>query len=239
MIEGIIKDRKVAGNDYLLTIELSREMDKSEPGQFVMLKLGIEPILAKPFSILDHSGSRLRLYIKQVGRLTTLLKEAPIGSKVLVRGPYGVPYINKINLSKKYILVGGGTGAAPLMYFAKKYPHLVFDQIYGFSNSEIRTLFPGYPINISKETGKHTVDIAKEIYENNKDKNLGIIACGPKGMLKKIASIFGNVAYISLEENMGCGIGVCEGCPVKTKDGIKFVCKDGPLFNASEVIWEW
>lgn len=239
MIEGVIKDRKIVGKEYLLTIELSKDIDESEPGQFVMLKLGIEPVLAKPFSILDHSGSSLTLFIKQVGRLTSLLKEVPIGSKVLVRGPYGIPYINKIDTSRKYILAGGGTGAAPLMYFAKKYPDLVFDQIYGFSNSGLKTLFPNYPINISKETGKHTVDIVREIYENNKSKNLGIIACGPEGMLKKIASIFGNVAYVSLEENMGCGIGVCEGCPVKTKDGIKFVCKDGPLFNASEVIWGW
>jgi len=239
MIEGIIKDRKIAGGDYVLTIELLENLDESEPGQFVMLKLGIEPILAKPFSILDHLNSRLTLHIKQVGRLTTLLKEAPIGSKILIRGPYGVPYINKIDTSRKYILVGGGTGAAPLMYFAKRYPELVFDQIYGFSNSEIKTLFPNHPINISKETGRHTVDIAKDIYDNNKDKNLGIISCGPKGMLKKIALLFGNAAYVSLEENMGCGIGICKGCPVKTKDGIKFVCKDGPLFNASEVVWEW
>jgi dihydroorotate dehydrogenase electron transfer subunit len=43
-------------------------------------------------------------------------------------------------------------------------------------------------------------------------------------------------SYVSLEENMGCGIGMCKGCPVKTINGIKMVCKDGPLFKLSEVI---
>ena len=68
-----------------------------------------------------------------------------------------------------------------------------------------------------------------------------IYACGPKGMLKataKIAQQNGIPLQVCLEEYMACGIGVCLGCAVKTKNGYKMVCRDGPVFEASDIIWE-
>jgi dihydroorotate dehydrogenase electron transfer subunit len=44
-------------------------------------------------------------------------------------------------------------------------------------------------------------------------------------------------AQISLEEHMACGTGICFGCAVKTEYGYKRVCKEGPVFNADEIIW--
>ena len=43
---------------------------------------------------------------------------------------------------------------------------------------------------------------------------------------------------ISLEVRMGCGLGVCYGCTVKTRSGLKQVCQDGPIFNLDDVLWE-
>ena len=60
-------------------------------------------------------------------------------------------------------------------------------------------------------------------------------------MLKEISRISKNYkipAQISLEEHMACGIGACLGCVVKTNEGLKRVCKDGPVFNAEEIIWQ-
>lgn len=68
-----------------------------------------------------------------------------------------------------------------------------------------------------------------------------IYACGPKEMLKataKIAQEYEIPLQVSLEEYMACGIGVCLGCAVKTKSGYKMVCKDGPVFEANEIIWK-
>jgi len=59
-------------------------------------------------------------------------------------------------------------------------------------------------------------------------------------MLKQIAIIsqhYNIPAQISLEEHMACGIGACLGCAVNTKNGYKLVCKEGPVFNAEEIIW--
>ena len=67
-----------------------------------------------------------------------------------------------------------------------------------------------------------------------------IYACGPKPMLKKVAEISrakGIPCQVSLEENMGCGIGVCLGCVVKTKKGYKRICRDGPVFDVEEIEW--
>ena len=68
-----------------------------------------------------------------------------------------------------------------------------------------------------------------------------IYACGPKPMLKKIAEIsqrYKISAQVSMEESMACGVGACYGCPVRTKDGYKLICKDGPVFDANDIVWE-
>jgi len=77
-----------------------------------------------------------------------------------------------------------------------------------------------------------------------------IYACGPNIMLKEVARIAHThkiPCQVSLEEYMACGVGVCLGCPVKirtpyavrrTQYEYKMVCKDGPVFNAEEIVWE-
>lgn len=68
-----------------------------------------------------------------------------------------------------------------------------------------------------------------------------IYSCGPQPMLKEISRIsrqYNIPAQISLEEHMACGIGACLGCAVNTKEGYKRVCKEGPVFNTSEIIWQ-
>ncbi|MCK4462894.1 MAG: dihydroorotate dehydrogenase electron transfer subunit, partial [Candidatus Omnitrophica bacterium] len=67
-----------------------------------------------------------------------------------------------------------------------------------------------------------------------------IYACGPKPMLKtvaKIANKYRLACQISMEEYMGCGTGICMGCSVKTLSGNRLVCKDGPIFDAKEIVW--
>jgi len=59
-------------------------------------------------------------------------------------------------------------------------------------------------------------------------------------MLKAVADManeYALAAQLSLEEHMSCGIGACLGCVVKTKGGLKRVCKEGPVFAAKELAW--
>jgi dihydroorotate dehydrogenase electron transfer subunit len=43
---------------------------------------------------------------------------------------------------------------------------------------------------------------------------------------------------VSLETRMGCGVGVCYSCTVKTAYGLKQTCKDGPVFDMNDVLWD-
>lgn len=70
---------------------------------------------------------------------------------------------------------------------------------------------------------------------------VGLYVCGPSGMLKAVAAItkyYAIQAQGSFEERMGCGVGACLGCAIKTKNGYKRVCKDGPVFDLEEIAWE-
>lgn len=75
-------------------------------------------------------------------------------------------------------------------------------------------------------------------------KNTQLFACGPSPMLRALARLSSRYhlpAQVSLEARMACGLGVCRGCVVRVKDKkayYKRVCKDGPVFDLSEVIWE-
>ncbi|HEY1405292.1 MAG TPA: dihydroorotate dehydrogenase, partial [Spirochaetota bacterium] len=61
-----------------------------------------------------------------------------------------------------------------------------------------------------------------------------VYACGPKPMLKNLAPIVeksGVRCEVSLENYFGCGTGICYGCTIRTKEGNRRVCADGPVFD--------
>ncbi len=67
-----------------------------------------------------------------------------------------------------------------------------------------------------------------------------LYACGPKPMLRSLSFLVKKYkieGYIALEENMACGFGACLGCVVKTGEGNKRVCKEGPVFSTEEIVW--
>jgi dihydroorotate dehydrogenase electron transfer subunit len=70
---------------------------------------------------------------------------------------------------------------------------------------------------------------------------VGLYACGPIGMLASVAKISRqhNIqAQGSFEERMCCGVGACLGCVIKTRRGYERVCKEGPVFELSDIVWD-
>ena len=61
-------------------------------------------------------------------------------------------------------------------------------------------------------------------------------ACGPLPMIKAILRTIGTNGQISMEERMGCGVGICVGCTIETREGFKRVCKEGPVFLAEDLV---
>lgn len=80
--------------------------------------------------------------------------------------------------------------------------------------------------------GKHDAQCAEE------DRFTYFYACGPMPMLRALCAATTTDGEISMEERMGCGFGICVGCTTKTKSGQKRVCKEGPVFKKSEVIFD-
>ena len=77
-----------------------------------------------------------------------------------------------------------------------------------------------------------------EFYSNLADQ---IFACGPLPMYKTMArmpELKNKPVQVSLEARMGCGLGICYGCTIKTTTGLKQVCRDGPVFDLDDIVWD-
>lgn len=232
---GVIVEARRGGGYVRLRVELAAGLSAPQPGQFLMIRFPWGPALPRPFSTLSAKDGGIELLIKEDGLLREALAAAPSGAIVEVRGPYGVPYADRIDRDRQYVLVGGGSGVAPLLHFADSYPGLVAAMALGFRTSGARRLLPEADIAAEEETAETAEDRLRAVWRDG----LGVIACGPEPLLAKVARAQrGNpAAYVSLETRLGCGFGSCLGCSIPTPAGLRRVCCDGPLFACSEVPW--
>ena len=233
MINGRVILKELSGEYCLLKVKINEKFNIL-PGQFVMLSHPLKKEVSKPFSVMDFEDGVFTFLVKVIGKFSKLLSDLKKEDILTIKGPLGTPYIDKINLNKRYFLLGGGCGAVSLIYFKKVYPKLVEDELYGFKTSSIKKIFNHEKLFIDEENG-NPLDKVDTLLKKDTD----ILFCGSKGMQKAVKKRYKEKKiYMSLEENMGCGEGMCKGCPVMTKTGIKMVCKDGPLFDVEEVL-EW
>ncbi|MFC2079051.1 dihydroorotate dehydrogenase [Candidatus Bipolaricaulota bacterium] len=204
-------------------------------GQFVLVRYSEDPCLPRAFSVMSGSDIGLELFIKTEGRVRVKFATAPMGTVFEVRGPYGTPYADKISLDRKYVLVGGGSGAAPLLHFRKRYPDHVAGEVYGFRSEDARDLLSEVELTAESTTGLRAHDQLQSIWRPE----LGILACGPEPMLRLLAQHYSDQpdVYVSLEARIGCGIGTCLGCSIQTTAGMQRICKEGPLFPIGELPW--
>jgi len=216
------------------------------PGQFYLLRASetLDPLLRRPFSILMWDDTHLEFLIRLKGRGTHLLRNMRVGDRIDVLGPLGNGYPDPLK-DETPILVAGGVGIAsvfPLLHAGTRL-------FYGAMNSAELYLLD----DIKKLTGNIFIctDDGSKGFKGNAVERLieslddlavakpTIYACGPEGMiaaLLKFLSERGIPGYISFEERMACGIGACLGCVIKTVQGYKRVCKEGPVFNVREIV---
>lgn len=204
-------------------------------GQFVLVRYSDDPCLPRAFSVMSGSDLGLELFIKTKGRVREKFATAPMGTVFEVRGPYGTPYAEKISLDRKYVLVGGGSGAAPLLHFRKRYPNHVAGEVYGFRTEDACDLLSEVELTVESTTGLQAHERLQAIWRPG----LGILACGPEPMLRLLAQQYRDQpdVYVSLEARIGCGIGTCLGCSIRTSAGMQRICKEGPLFPIGELPW--
>jgi len=177
----------------------------------------------------------LEFFVKSEGRVREKLSTAPIGTPFEVRGPYGVPYDSVASRERPYVLVAGGSGVAPMLFFAATFPERVETSVYGFRTADACDLLPNVPLVIEEVTGQQAVDRLRAVWQQG----LGILACGPEPMLRILARDYAGEpdVYVSLEARIGCGIGTCLGCRIETSEGPKRICVEGPLFPLEALPW--
>jgi dihydroorotate dehydrogenase electron transfer subunit len=240
----------------LLWLEAPGIAETARPGQFVMAGCGGETLLPRPFSVHRVDGSRLSLLFNIVGQGTTRLAQLKKGEKLDMFGPLGNGYtVNKD--SKNLLLVAGGMGIAPLYFLAEAAAGAgkKVTIISGARSCDYllpvalpQKLFNGgmLPANVNvvcatedgSEGFKGLVTQLIPHYLKNMDQ---VFACGPEAMYRSMARLpeLKNIlVQLSLEIMMGCGVGVCYGCTIKTRSGLKQVCKDGPVFEMEDILWE-
>ena len=222
----------------------------SAPGQFVNVRCsnGCLPLLRRPFSISRVDGDSVELIFNVVGRGTSLLSQMKPGDTLDVLGPLGVSFKFQGSYGTA-ILVGGGLGVAP-------FPFLTSALLQ--SNKEVRTivgarsakqLLERYLQNVqfatddgSKGFRGTVIDLLKTIVPQQSQHGLKIFGCGPTKMLIALSDFARERALeceLSLEGDMACGMGLCQGCPVERANGKKkyaLVCTEGPTFNSNDIV---
>lgn len=246
----LLSNKRVKDNYLHCILEAPAIAKNARPGEFVNIRITdtLDPLLRRPLSIHAVKGRTIEVLYEVVGRSTQVLSEKKAGESLDIIGPLGNGF--SILDTRYSILVAGGMGVAPLVFLAKKIGGRRATVLIGAKTKnhihcekEFKEL--GCEVKVSTDDGSkgfkgRITGLLKNLLSTTDSRLSNIYACGPRPMLKEIALISKekNIpAQISLEEHMACGIGACLGCVVNTKDGYKRVCKDGPVFEAKEIIW--
>ena len=226
-----------------------------QPGQFLELqvpRLG-ERILRRPFSIYQADEFGVAILYKAVGRGTDAMAAIQVGDKVDIIGPLGNGY-PEADSEKLPVLVAGGYGNAALYILAQRLKKKGIAFFGGRTAEDILLVKEfeelGWEVRPTTDDGslgtQGLVTAALDPWVAGQDfQTLEVFVCGPNPMLKAIgdrAIEKDFTAWLSLDKNMACGVGACLTCVIKrkTENGWKWArcCKDGPIFESREILWE-
>lgn len=224
---------------------------EAKPGQFVMVRCGVDCVLPRPFSIHQVNDDSIALFFNvwEDGKGTAWLSQCKAGDDFDIFGPLGTGFSTN-PASHNLLLVAGGIGIAPLCFLAQQALNRGCSVTLLLGASTATQLYPGHllPSEIKLVTVTEDGSVGKKgmvtgILPDFIDRADQVFACGPVSMYRTMAAerhqiLKAKSAQISLEVRMGCGLGVCYGCTVKTKGGLKQVCKDGPVFALDDILWE-
>lgn len=211
---------------------------QAEPGQFVMVWL--PRVNEKPFSLVDDAP--ITLTIARVGPFTEAVHRLRVGDRLWLRGPYGRGFDP---LPRPAVLVGGGYGAAPLAFLARRLRANGVEVAVALGAKRAcdvvladRFRAAGCSVHPATEDGSlGHMGLATDVAERLLDAqpNAALYACGPEAMLERLARLCrerGTLGQFSVERLMKCGLGVCGSCD----DRGLLVCRDGPVFSADQVL---
>jgi len=217
------------------------------------------PMLPRPMSYhrlrpAQGGGHDFAILFEVIGRGTRWLSRRQPGDRIFVWGPLGRGYGVRRGASN-LLLVAGGIGVAPLVWLADEQVargrHVTLIQ--GARSAD--GLFPAHLLPPEVEVVAVTEDgsmgqrgLATDLVPDYLSWANQVFACGPNAMFRALAEVARRVegegarrrrksVQVLLEEVMPCGTGICYGCGITTRKGVKLVCKDGPRFELRDVFW--
>lgn len=242
--------RTAAKDVFVLAFTSPSIASSLQPGQFLNIKVGegADPLLRRPFSAYRVEADRIEIIFNIVGRGTAALSALKPGDVIDVLGPLGVPFGVTGWDFDTGVLIGGGLGVAPLPLLTKALRRANKNVLTFVGGRTATLLLTEYLENPGTATddgsaGFHgtVVQLAKNTLARGKVSRPKLYACGPTPMMRAVAEFARKAdlpCEVSLEGPMGCGIGICQGCPVELSGGEKkyaLMCKDGPIFDIRAV----
>ena len=230
----ILNIKKIAKDTCKM--DILSPVEKADAGQFISI-LCPNTTLRRPFSIANFENQIITILFKLKGDGTNYLSSLNKNDEIDFIAPLGNHFDIK---NKKALLVGAGIGIAPMLFLKDELSAKGIENflISGFRDE--KEIITGSDKTV---TGGSVIDYLDEIIENFKPQV--IYSCGPEIVLKLVgqsAQKHNLEAQIAMEKVFACQIGVCRGCVINViKEGRvqnATICHDGPVFKASEVVWE-
>jgi dihydroorotate dehydrogenase electron transfer subunit len=252
----VISHRQVARDTFLMGLRSPEIARQARPGQFVMVRVrpDLDPLLRRPFSICSTQGKDFFLLYRVVGRGTAILSQTREGDRLSVLGTLGKGF-DLPGDGEKAMLVGGGIGVAPLVFLAQHLDPGSASFLTGYRSKD-EVIGDGYEgleslqdVDVGTDDGTLGYKgLITELFEARLAEQSGtrirVFACGPVPMLKQVVNLVDRhelSCQVSLEADMACGLGACQGCAVKAArdQGRTYfhVCQDGPVFSAEQIDW--
>ena len=249
----VLGRREVAHDTFVLRYSIELQAPVAA-GQFAMVHPGNDDryVLPRPLSILDYRDRELELLIKIAGRGSSELAQMSAGDEVRIFGPLGTGFSLGELRGRPTVLVAGGVGIVPLHMLSRRLKE-AGERPRGIFGArapqdlplEILGDEPAGPWELWVEEGR-TGELREGLVTVGLDEALeelpdAIVAtCGPTPMMQAVARICRERSVplrVCLEEQMGCGAGVCRACVVDPATGERrrTVCQDGPVFDVSTI----
>lgn len=246
-IATIVKNEQIAENIYAVTFALEEDIH-IRAGQFGNISVGGTHLLRRPIAICKVEGREVTFCYQIKGEGTQKLKTMGAGTRLNVLMPLGNGFYVEEN-EKKVALVGGGVGVFPLISVLREYMLTKEIAAYiGYRNKGavcgVEEFAKAQKFIAVTDDGSYGAQMnavqafAADLEKGNRPDV--VLACGPTPMLRALKALVEKEnlnCFVSLEERMGCGIGACLVCVCDLTNGKRArVCKDGPVFNAQDVV---
>ena len=247
----VVSVESLSDKHVLIKLTDEKPLPEMKPGQFVEVRVdhSATTMLRRPISInfVDREKNQLWLLVAMVGDGTKQLGKLQAGDTLNCMLPLGNGFTMPTQKEQKYLLVGGGVGVAPLLYFGKMIKDFGAEVTFllgARKDTDLLELDEFAKIGkvcITTEdgsAGEVGFVTNHSVLENEKFDMIS--TCGPKPMMVSVARFAkktGVECEVSLENKMACGVGACLCCVEKTTEGHKCVCTDGPVINIKQLTW--